>query len=264
MTLLNFKSDLEAVKYMIENSGESSWSLEKSTGISRQTIDRWMKADHLKIRRATLSDFASKLNYQVQYNKDGTSVSPHTKKQESGDLNMEQQNMLIELQAEKIKRLEDRLSNEASPHECSIDNVYGIDQAEIIFNFDVKIKWSLKKPGILVRYNDDADKYVPKMANKLGYTELEMAELLQIGEMIEYKDHNIHKLRTAEQKNEMLGIINNFMSAFNKVKLNTSLLIAEIPVKYTSKQGVIYAANVEYRVNWIRGKGTAHIRWLKD
>lgn len=116
MTLLNFKTDLEAVKYLIENSGESSWSLEKSTGISRQTIDRWMKADHLKIRRATLSDFANKLNYQVQYNKDGTSVSPHTKKQQSGDLNMEQQQMLIELQAEKIQRLEQQLKSTKKIH----------------------------------------------------------------------------------------------------------------------------------------------------
>lgn len=110
MTLKHFKTDLKAVQYMIMQSGESSWSLEKSTGISRQTIDRWIKATDLKIRRATLSDFANKLNYQIQYNKDGIAVSPHKNKQNTGDLNMEQQSMLIELQAEKIKRLEKELA----------------------------------------------------------------------------------------------------------------------------------------------------------
>ena len=141
MTLLNFKSDLEAVKYLIENSGESSWSLEKSTGISRQTIDRWMKADHLKIRRATLSDFASKLNYQIQYNKDGTAVSPHKNKQQSGDKNMDTEILYdqIALQKEKIARLENDLSNtqvQYQPHPAAFDEMVSmVESAQNTWNW---------------------------------------------------------------------------------------------------------------------------------
>jgi len=102
------------------------------------------------------------------------------------------------------------------------------------------------------------------MAKKLGYSVNEMADLLQINEMVEYKNHKIHSLRNKEEKEEMLGIIYNFMSAFKTVKMNTSLLIAEIPVKYTAKNGEKFASNVEYRVNWVKGSGTAHIRWCKD
>ena len=108
MTLINFKTDLEAVKYIIEQSGESSWALEKVTGISRQTIDRWIKADHLKIRRAALSSFAKQLNYQIQYNKDGISVSPHTKKlTEDTKMSIETYEYCIALQKKEIIRLED-------------------------------------------------------------------------------------------------------------------------------------------------------------
>ena len=116
MTLKYFKTDLKAVQYMITQSGESSWSLEKSTGISRQTIDRWIKADNLKIRRATLSDFATKLNYKLQYNKDGIAVSPQTKKQTSGDLPMEQQQLLIKYQQQEIEQLKQKTTDKNQDH----------------------------------------------------------------------------------------------------------------------------------------------------
>lgn len=256
MTLLNFKSDLEAVKYLIENSGESSWSLEKSTGISRQTIDRWIKADYLKIRRATLSDFASKLNYQIQYNKDGTAVSPHTNKQNQGDLNMEQQQMLIKYQQQEIEQLKDKINQH--------DSVYDGIQSDIVFAFEIKFNWSLKKPGVKVKYLSQDSDYVTVMAHKLGYTELEMSKLLQVDEMVDYREHNIHQLRTEEQKDEMLSIMDVFMKAYNSIKVNTTMLVAEIPVLYTHKNGTVYKSNVEYRINWVKGAGTAHIRWLKD
>lgn len=256
MTLKHFKTDLKAVQYMITQSGESSWSLEKSTGISRQTIDRWMKADHLKIRRATLSDFASKLNYQVQYNKDGIAVSPHIKKQNTGDLPMEQQQMLIKYQQQEIEKLKKQINQ----HEDVYD---GID-SDIVFKFEIKFNWSLKNPAIKVRYLSQESTYIPIMAKKLGYTESEIAYFLQIDEMVDYKIHNIHKLRTEKQKQEMISIMKQFLTAYRNIKVNTTLLVAEIPVAYTHQNGTIFMANVEYRVNWIKGTGTAHIRWLKD
>jgi hypothetical protein len=116
MTLKTFKTDLQAVQYMIQKSGESSWALEKSTGISRQTINRWIKSESLKLRRSVLSQFAKKMHYDIEYKQSGIAVSPHTKKQQSGDLNMKQQQMLIELQAEKIQRLEQQLKSTKKIH----------------------------------------------------------------------------------------------------------------------------------------------------
>ena len=95
-------------------------------------------------------------------------------------------------------------------------------------------------------------------------TESEIIDILQIDEFAEYKNHKIHMLRTEKQKEEMLSIMDNFMNAYRSIKVNTTMLVAEIPVLYTHKDGTIFKANVEYRVNWVKGTGTAHIRWLKD
>ena len=58
--------------------------------------------------------------------------------------------------------------------------------------------------------------------------------------------------------------MDNFMNAYRAIKVNTTMLVAEIPVLYNHKNGTLFRANVEYRVNWIKGTGSAHIRWLKD
>jgi len=168
---------------------------------------------------------------------------------------------LINSQKRTIELLESE--NQRLKSETRVDSMYSEVHAEIVFSFNIKLKWSITSPGIKVQYIDDGN-YIPVMAKKLGYSVNEMADLLQINEMVEYKNHKIHSLRNKEEKEEMLGIIYNFMSAFKTVKMNTSLLIAEIPVKYTAKNGEKFASNVEYRVNWVKGSGTAHIRWCKD
>ena len=169
---------------------------------------------------------------------------------------MDQQNMLIEYQKKEIQSLKEQIIN--TP-ELTYDS-----HADIIFKFNVKIRWSLKNPSVSVMYNDTIGAYVPKMAKKLGYSEAEMVEFLQIGEMVRYSQHNIHKLRTKQQRDEMISTLMKFMHAYDKVKMNMTSLIAEIPVIYTHKNGTPFLANVEYRVNWLKGTGTAHIRWCKD
>ena len=256
MILKTFKSDLLAVQYMIQKSGESSWALEKSTGISRQTIDRWIKADSLKLRRSVLSEFAKKMQYNIEYIQDGIAVSPHTKKQKSGDLTMEQHKLLIKYQQQEIEQLKQKISQK--------EDIYDGIQSDINFAFEVKFNWSLKNPGIKVKYLAQDSSYITIMAKKLGYEESEMIEILQIDKMVEYKNHKIHRLRTEDQKKEMLGIMDNFMNAYRSIRVNTTMIIAEIPVLYNHKNGAVFRANVEYRVNWIKGTGSAHIRWLKD
>tara|TARA_R100000406_G_scaffold96208_1_gene93268 strand:+ start:6581 stop:7342 length:762 start_codon:yes stop_codon:yes gene_type:complete len=173
---------------------------------------------------------------------------------EKGELTVNQQSMLIKLQAEKIARLE----REKQP-----ESIYDNTLDQIIFNFEIDVDW-LPIPSIRVMYSDDADKYVPIMAKKLGYTEDEMTDLLMIGQKVKYNDHNIHKLRTPEQKTEMLNIIKKFMIAYKDLKENTTMLIAVVPVKYTAKNGRVFASDVEYRVNWMNGTGTATIRWANE
>ena len=255
MTTQNFKTDLQVVKFLIKQSGSSTWQLEKITGISRQTFDRWKKADSLDVRGTTMQDFAQKLGYTVKRNYNGVAVSPHNKEQ-IGELTMNQQNRLIAYQEAEIQQLKEQ----ASKHETVYDGI----QSDIIFHFDVKFNWSLKNMGIKVRYSTQDYNHITIMAQKLGYNESQIRHFMQIDEWAEYKNHNVHQLRTEEQKKAMLATVDKFMIAYNSIKLNTTLLIAEIPVSYNHKNGTTFKANAEYRVNWINGTGTAHIRWLKD
>ena len=118
MVAQTFKTDLAAVQYMIHQSGSSSWNLEKTTGISRQTIDRWIKAKTLNIRRAAIMTFAKHLKYRIHHNQDGVVVSLQTKKRKKTEMELleeelhahvETQKLLITLQAQRIKELEEQL-----------------------------------------------------------------------------------------------------------------------------------------------------------
>lgn len=183
-------------------------------------------------------------------------ITINTDSEKGETMSTSQQSMLIEYQKAEIEQLKQKISQK--------EDVYDGIQSDIRFSFEVKFNWSLKNPGVKVKYLSQDSKYIPLMAKKLGYTESEMIHYLQIDKMVEYKNHNIHKLRTQKQKEEMLGIMDNFMNAYRSIRVNTTMLVAEIPVLYTHKNGTAYKANVEYRVNWVKGTGTAHIRWLKD
>jgi transcriptional regulator with XRE-family HTH domain len=206
---------------------------------------------------AKVEDFIKEQKLESILSLDGPTQTQNSE----ATLSVQQQNMLIDLQADKIKQLEEKLHKKAE-----YDSLYTADNdTDITFDFKIALKWSIKNPGIKVQYHEGSQgNYIEMISKKLGYTEDEIKDLLQIGQMVEYKNHKIHSLRSKEEKEEMLGIINTFMNAYQSVRLNTNLLIAEIPVKYTAKNGQTFASNVEYRVNWLKGTGTAHIRWCKD
>ena len=111
MTNKIFKSDLEAVKYIVKQSGETSWMLEKTTGISRQQIDRWLKNETKAIRRPTINKLAEKLGYQITHDNRGVAVSPHTKTTEDKMMTNDIYEDHILLQKEKIIALENRIQD---------------------------------------------------------------------------------------------------------------------------------------------------------
>jgi hypothetical protein len=133
MTTQKFKTDLQVVKFLIKQSGSSTWQLEKLTGISRQTFDRWKKADSLEVRGTTMQDFAGKLGYKVERNYNGIAVSPYNK-EENGELTMNQQNMLIEYQQKEIADLKERVANHrATPIQETVWN-------QLDFDFEAQVK----------------------------------------------------------------------------------------------------------------------------
>ena len=133
MTTQNFKTDLQVVKFLMNQSGLSTWHLEKLTGISRQTFDRWKKVDSLDVRGTTMQDFAQKLGYTVKRNYNGVAVSPHNK-EENGELTMNQQNRLIAYQEAEIQQLKERVAkHKSTPVQESVWN-------QLDFDFEAKVK----------------------------------------------------------------------------------------------------------------------------
>ena len=251
-----YKNRVSAALAMIAEKQLNPTDVERICGVNRTQIYRWKSGEVKKMRYDSFIKLAKALNYTVDYKGEEISITPHTNKQNKGDINMEQQQMLIKYQQQEIEQLKEKINK----HEC----VYNGIHSDINFKFEVKFNWSIKNLGIKVKYLSQDSGYIALMAKKLGYTESEIIEILQINEFVEYKNHKIHKLRTQKQKEEMIGIMDNFINAYRSIKMNTTMLVAEIPVLYTHKNGTALRANVEYRVNWIKGTGTAHIRWLKD
>jgi transcriptional regulator with XRE-family HTH domain len=239
----NIFSDADIADYFkVSPSAVSNWRqrgkmplrlLQKYCNNNNFFIDDYFKSEFIKIK----------------------SIKNNNKKAEK-ELTMNQQEMLIRLQAEKIQSLEKEIIRQ--------EPVYDGIQSDIIFSFEVRFNWSIKNFGVKVKYLSQDSTYIPLMAKKLGYTESEITNFLQVDELVEYKNHKIHQLRTEKQKEEMLGIMDKFMKAYRTIKMNTTMLVAEIPVLYTHKNGTVYKSNVEYRINWVKGSGTAHIRWCNE
>lgn len=250
------KNRVDAALAMIAEKQLNPTDVERICGVNRTQIYRWKAGEVKQMRYESFTKLAKALHYTIEYIGEEISITPHTNKQNTGDLDMEQQQMLIKYQQQEIQQLKEKIDG----HECVYDGI----QSDIKFAFKIQFNWSMKNFGVKVKYLSQDTNHIPLMAKKLGYNETEMTEILQVDEMVEYKKHKIHTLRTESQKKEMLGIIENFMKAYKAIKVNTTMLVAEIPVLYTHKNGTIFKANVEYRVNWVKGTGTAHIRWLKD
>jgi len=239
--------------------GKKLWDYRKNLGVSRKKF-----AEMLDINEGTLR------SYETQQRKPGFETYEKIEAiiNQSGENRKDSENMNELLRTkdkliaslEREKELLEKLNNKEIP----VENYYGDINADIIFKFEIQFNWSLKTPGLKVKYISQDSRYVSFLAKKLGYSESEIIEILQMDEMVEYKNHNIHSLRSQQQKKDMLGIIHNFIKVYRDIKVHTTMLVAEIPVLYTHKNGTVYKANVEYRINWVKGTGTAHIRWCNE
>jgi len=171
----NIFSDADIADYFkVSPSAVSNWRqrgkmplrlLQKYCNNNNFFIDDYFKSEFIKIK----------------------SIKNNNKKAEK-ELTMNQQEMLIRLQAEKIQSLEKEIIRQ--------EPVYDGIQSDIVFSFEVKFSWSIKNFGVKVKYLSQDSTYIPLMAKKLGYTESEITNFLQIDEMVDYKKHNIHQLRT--------------------------------------------------------------------
>jgi len=260
MTLKTFKTDLLAVQYMIQKSGESSWALEKSTGISRQTIDRWIKSDSLKLRRSVLSEFAKKMQYNIEYNQDGIAVSPHTvTNNNTGDITMNQQNKLIDYQEKEIQALK---KENALLKSDSSDIIDVFSDVSYQFSMNCEFEIDLKRFTAKIKYVD-ANTDFHYIVKKLGYDEKTLInDMFCFGKLIDYKQHPIHLLRAPNAKKAMLKIAGSLIKSmiFSKEMMFSTNL--KIPVTYQTKDGQPVHAMNQYLVDWSKKTAVANIHFM--
>ncbi len=254
MTTQNFKTDLQAVKFLIKQSGSSTWQLEKLTGISRQTFDRWKKADSLEVRSTTMQDFAEKLGYRVERNYNGIAVSPHNKKK-TGELTMNQQNRLIAYQEAEIQQLKERVErHKSTPIQ---ESVWG--NLDYDFACEVKLTFNNFKMGrtILSITNKEAQSKI------LGYSVIELEKLWDIG--THYNNSAKHPIDAILNSETLKGIeerIKSLPQIFEQLKNMMGNHYIPQTLTYIRKDKSLINAIAYNKVDWRNKTVQAKVKFL--
>lgn len=249
---------------MTKSWGVLLWEHRKSLKMSRKAF-----AEELDISAQTLRSYeteARKPGY-VMFNKINNYIenNPNVDNNQGDEKGEEYMNDLIRTKdrliesLENEKRLMSQLLESKATERVVPTNAYNMDAPDAQLHFNLKVNW---KGRISVCYIDN-DNNAEKFGVKLGYSVEEMYDILMIGQMVDYGEHNIHKLRTEKQKSDMLEMLKNYIKLLSKVKMTTSAVTAEIPVPYTAKDGTAYVASCEYSINWLQNQGVCNIRFMK-
>lgn len=259
-----FKSDLEAVKYIVKQSGETSWMLEKKTGISRQQIDRWLKNETRAIRRPTINKLAKNLGYQVTHNNRGVAVSPHTKITE--DTNMETSFLKkhIMLQEKEIIRLEHDISRlqkeiQSKKERQTPESVVWND---LTYNFQVEIDLHFAAFGIIGRTIQSVSG-IEKQSQMLGYTKDELRAMWDVGTKYKnMKDHPIDKIVHEDSLKEINKSAKKLPLIFKELTNMVGGNYIPYGLIYIHKNGSYVAAWSYNNVSWRNQKVYSKIAFI--
>ena len=254
MTTQKFKTDLQVVKFLIKQSGSSTWQLEKLTGISRQKFDRWKKADSLEVRGTTMQDFAGKLGYKVERNYNGIAVSPHNKER-TGELTMNQQNMLIEYQQKEIAELKERVKkHKATPVQETVWN-----QLQHDFQTEVKLTFENFVMGRTILSTTN----IELQSKVLGYSISEIENLYEINN--HHKRSQTHPIDTIIHKKSLKEIkkqMKLFPTIFESVKIMMGNHYIPTPLTYICKDKSLVNSIAYNKVNWREKTVSSKIQFL--
>ncbi len=119
------KNKLEAIVYMVENSGIDHKTLAEKAGVHRAQIHRWL-TDGVGIPHSnSLTKISNALGYTIHHEANKIEITKQQKETENMQHNYPQQlkvaTALVDLQSEKILRLENQLSSK------SVATVEGIE-----------------------------------------------------------------------------------------------------------------------------------------
>ena len=105
--MVTVNSRLEAIVYMVENSGEDHETIAAKSGIHRAQIHRWLTQDVENVHLRSLQKVANGLGFQIHHEFNKIEI---TKKVRDNNLSEQYQKQIIQLQSEKITFLENEIT----------------------------------------------------------------------------------------------------------------------------------------------------------
>jgi len=105
--MVTVNSRLEAIIYMVDNSGEDHETIAAKSGIHRAQIHRWLTQEVETVHLRSLQKVANGLGFQINHEYNKIEI---TKKARDTNLDQQYQQQLIKLQSEKITWLENEIT----------------------------------------------------------------------------------------------------------------------------------------------------------
>ena len=196
------KNRLEAIVYMIQNSGRDHQTIADKSGVHRAQIHRWLTDDVGMPHPQSLKKVAEALGYDIHHEFDNIEIT-----QKGKETNMEQQyqQQLISLQSKEILRLEDEIKQMITIQSIKPKPPKDLDEiSDMLHDASEQWNWvfyktdkpmSCARKGILRNVN-------PALCKLLGYSEDEM-----IGKnLLDFIHPDDHKRAVVEMKKSKRNI----------------------------------------------------------
>ncbi len=175
--------------------------------------------------------------------------------------NMEQSSYIIELQKEKIERLENELKENRQENEQSPTHL-DLVETEYHFSMCCDFKFNFIKMSVQIMYKEPCSEF-KIVTERLGYSEQELRDdIFSFDKMMPYSEHTIHKLRTIDDKARMMQKAKNVIRSFSLAKNGMARYEVTVPVVYRHKNGSkVYVQN-RYVVDWFKKTSTSYIHFM--
>ena len=151
---------------------------------------------------------------------------------------------LINLQQEKIERLEKKILQNKKVNKKT--------EPDIDYHFSMNCSFIYKLPSLSVdiMYQEPCSNF-EYISKKLGYTEETLRnDIFSFNKMLPYSKHTIHLLRTKDDKKKMKDKVMGIIKSFSYAKNEISKYNLEIPVIYRHKNGKKVRVINQYLVDW--------------
>tara|TARA_R100000655_G_scaffold44774_1_gene81518 strand:- start:3705 stop:4496 length:792 start_codon:yes stop_codon:yes gene_type:complete len=225
------KNKLEAINYMIAKSGLKYSDIAREANISRPQIHRWINNEVADVRFDSVYAISDALGYDIKHHNNNIEIINKKKGGNGMDLLIKSQQRTIELQDEKINRLESKnkelqessinnpfknqLWDQIMPHMSSTVYVKNVISYE---NMDRKIVDTIGAE-LFQKHLDLPDDIVKKCFNDTSWHKS--------------KDHPIDTLVEKESLMDLQQISTYLVGLFNTMKWLTGITeYLDFPIKY--------------------------------